>query len=77
MRAHVRVYFGEMFDLSTYFDREEDAQLLSDLTIEAIKRIAALAGQPDFEPRLAGRRWKAVEAESNGDDNADLSSADT
>jgi hypothetical protein len=28
------------------------------LLVQCVKAIAALANQPDFEPRLAGRKWK-------------------
>jgi 1-acyl-sn-glycerol-3-phosphate acyltransferase len=64
MRARVRVYFGELFDLSTYYGHETEPELLGELTIRATKRIAALAGRTDFEPQLAGRRWKPRDGET-------------
>jgi hypothetical protein len=28
-----------------------------------LKALAELAGQPDFEPKIAGRQWKPTDAE--------------
>ncbi|MCA9245718.1 MAG: 1-acyl-sn-glycerol-3-phosphate acyltransferase [Planctomycetales bacterium] len=56
--AHARVSIGQAIDLSKYFGRENEREVLNELTLRFLKEIATLAGQPDFEPRLAGRRWK-------------------
>jgi 1-acyl-sn-glycerol-3-phosphate acyltransferase len=57
MRARVRVAFGELVDLSPYYDRAEDSVMVGELTLQLVKQIAQLAGRGDFEPKLAGRRW--------------------
>lgn len=58
MTARVRVVFGEPIDLSDFHDRERDSQVLREITRNAMKQIAVLAGHSDFEPALAGRDWK-------------------
>jgi 1-acyl-sn-glycerol-3-phosphate acyltransferase len=58
MRAHVRVRYGQAIDLSPYYGREKDGELVRALLVQCVKAIAALADRPDFEPRLAGRQWK-------------------
>jgi 1-acyl-sn-glycerol-3-phosphate acyltransferase len=60
-RARVRVVVGEPFDLSAYYDRKSEEGVLAELTVEMIKRIAALADLDDYQPELAGRRWKIHE----------------
>lgn len=57
-RARVRVVIGEPFDLSPYYDTKSDEGVAGELTLQVVRRIAALAGRPDFEPQLAGRHWK-------------------
>jgi len=58
MRARVRVRFGAPIDLSEYHGREGDSELVRELLVKCVKEIAALAGQEDFEPTIAGRKWK-------------------
>lgn len=67
-RANVRVYFGEIFDLTPYFGRESEDGLVGDVTIRVIQKIAELAGRSEFQPKLAGRRWKPAE-DANDEDN--------
>lgn len=55
--ARVRLAYGEPIDLSEYYDREHEEGLYGELMVRCAKQIAALAGQPDFQPLLAGRRW--------------------
>ncbi len=70
MPARVRLVFGEVIDLSPYYDREHDESLLRELMFRVVREIARLAGREDFQPTLAGRRWKplteAEEAISKG-----------
>ncbi len=61
MTAHVRMKVGRLIDLSEYYGREREDGVLQKLAVRCVKEIADLAGQPDFEPRLAGRNWKAWE----------------
>jgi 1-acyl-sn-glycerol-3-phosphate acyltransferase len=55
MPASVRLEIGEPINLSAYFDRTSDRELLDELTLRFLKAIADLAGDEDFQPRLAGR----------------------
>jgi 1-acyl-sn-glycerol-3-phosphate acyltransferase len=58
MRARVRVIVGEPIDLSPWYDRDDDRTAHEELTLLFMKEIARLAGRDDFEPQLAGKRWK-------------------
>ncbi|MGE0756248.1 MAG: lysophospholipid acyltransferase family protein [Pirellulaceae bacterium] len=62
-RARVRVKFGELLDLSAYREQSDDAAIVAELTLRAVRQIAILAGQPEFQPKLAGRRWKPREGD--------------
>lgn len=63
MAARVRLTIGKPIDLSAYYDRATDREAQQAVTLRLLKEIAALAGQPDFEPRVAGRNYR--EPESN------------
>jgi 1-acyl-sn-glycerol-3-phosphate acyltransferase len=68
MRSRVRVKIGKPIDLSAYFGREKEDGVLQEITKLAMRAMAALAGQPDFEPQLAGARWKTeATIAANGD----------
>ncbi len=56
--ARVTLYIGEAIDLSPYYGREKEDGVTEALTLIFLKEIAKLAGRPDFQPRLAGRRWR-------------------
>ena len=64
MLARVEVRFGEPIDVQPWLDSGEE-HAAKELTLHALKAIAALADEPDFEPQLAGRSWKPTEAELN------------
>jgi hypothetical protein len=49
---------GQPLDLSPWYDRADDRKAQEELTLIFLKEIARLAGQEDFQPQLAGRRWK-------------------
>jgi 1-acyl-sn-glycerol-3-phosphate acyltransferase len=77
MRAHVRVKIGATIDVSPYFGREKEEGVTQEITLRVLKELARLAGRPDFEPQLAGRRWKTGEeavdlgnGNGNGNGNA-------
>lgn len=53
--AKVVVRFGQPLDLSEYYGREDDREVLGRLTRRFLAEIAALAGETDFQPELAGR----------------------
>lgn len=58
MPANVRVRIGRPIDLSPYYDRAGEREVLEELTKRFLKEIARLGGDPDFEPQLAGRFYK-------------------
>jgi 1-acyl-sn-glycerol-3-phosphate acyltransferase len=66
-RARVRVRFGQPIDLSPYYGQEKDSELVHKLLRECVSAIAKLAGEPDFEPELAGRKWKTDELAVDSD----------
>jgi len=53
--ARARVKVGRPIDLSEFYGRENDRQVLEEITRLFLREIAKLAGQEDFEPRVAGR----------------------
>jgi 1-acyl-sn-glycerol-3-phosphate acyltransferase len=61
--AKVHVKVGEPIDLSPYYGRERDREVLRELTRRFLKEIARLAGDNDFEPQLAGRFYKPGRAD--------------
>jgi 1-acyl-sn-glycerol-3-phosphate acyltransferase len=66
-RAELRI--GEPLDLSPWRGREGEDGVLEEVTLHLLRAIARLADRPDYEPRLAGKRWKpgtAPMAESAG-----------
>ena len=58
MPAKVRVKIGKAIDLSEYFGREKEEGVTWEITKRVMREMARLAGDSDFEPQLAGRRWK-------------------
>ncbi len=63
MRARTVVRYGQPIDLSPYYGQEKDHALVRKLLIECVSAIAKLAGRDDFEPELAGRKWKPDDTE--------------
>jgi len=53
--AKVEVRIGRPINLSEYHGRQEDREVVEQLTRRLLKEIAQLAGHPEFEPQLAGR----------------------
>ncbi len=70
MRAKVRVKIGQPMDISAYYGREKEEGVTQEITKRLLLEMAKLAGHPEFEPQLAGRRWR------NGDESNDESKAD-
>ena len=66
MTAKVRVTIGQPIDLSAYFDRQKDKDLLGELTRRFMQEIARLAGDDAFEPQLAGKNWHHADAATFG-----------
>jgi 1-acyl-sn-glycerol-3-phosphate acyltransferase len=63
MPARVEITFGEPLDLSEFHGREREAGALAEVMRRMLTAMAALAGQPAFEPQLAGRNWKPTQEE--------------
>ncbi len=55
--ARVQVAVGEPIDLTPYYDRDDNREVLVELTRRFMKEMAVLAGRPDYEPVVAGRDW--------------------
>ena len=64
MPASVKLIIGRPIDLTPYYDRHDDRQVLEELTRLFLREIAALGGQPNFQPQLAGRFYKPVKKKS-------------
>jgi len=60
MTAKARLRVGQPMDISDYYGREGQREVLDELTRRFMREIARLAGVPDYEPELAGKRWKAA-----------------
>lgn len=58
MPARVHVEVGRPIDISAYYGRDHDKEVLEELTRRFLIEIARLAGVKDFEPQLAGRIYK-------------------
>lgn len=58
MPAKVDLEVGQPIDISEYYGRENEREVLEDLTRRFLVEMARLAGSPDFQPQLAGRFYK-------------------
>lgn len=58
MPARVEVTFGEPLWPADISAGNGDEHVAVELTRRAMRAIAVLAGQSDFEPQIAGRNWK-------------------
>ena len=61
--ARVHVVVGDPIDLSPYYGRENDQELVSQLTLNMMTAVARLGGNQEYQPHLASRRWKPTLAE--------------
>ena len=61
MPAKTKVIVGNPIDISEFYGREKDKEALEEITARLLKEIARLAGDPDFRPELAGKRWTEEE----------------
>ena len=55
MTAKTRLKVGRPIDISEYYGRESDREVLKMLTRRFLRAIAELAGHYDYEPELAGK----------------------
>lgn len=56
--ARARLRVGRPIDISAFYGQEGDREVLEELTKRFMIEIANLAGVDDYEPELAGKRWK-------------------
>ena len=61
MPASVKLIIGRPIDLTPYYDRDGEREVLEELTRLFMREVAALGGRPDFQPKLAGRFYKPVD----------------
>ena len=57
MRAKVRVTIGTPIDLSPYYDRHADPDVVRTLIVRCMSEIARLSGRQEYDVQLAGRNW--------------------
>ncbi len=55
--ANGKLVIGKPIDISAYYGREKDREVLEEVTLLVLREIASLAGDSEFTPTLAGRRW--------------------
>jgi 1-acyl-sn-glycerol-3-phosphate acyltransferase len=60
MTARTRVYFGQPIETSEYAARADQEGVAGEITLRALRAIAQLAGHPDFQPQLAGKKWNPM-----------------
>lgn len=79
--ARTELTIGEPLDISDEIaaynegQADEDKEVLNALTLRFLREIAKLAGEPDFEPRLAGRKW-LPDANGETDPSTDATTSD-
>ena len=57
MTARTRCEVGDPIDISEYYGRENEREVLIAITERVMREIARLAGFPDYVPEMAGRKW--------------------
>jgi len=67
MPAKVTVRFGDPIDLSQYSEGDQEPGAVGRLMLDTMSAIAQLAGRDEFQPRLAGRRWRPTPEELERD----------
>ena len=75
MSGKARVTIGKPIDLTPFYGRDSEKEVLQELTILFLEEIAKLAGCETFEAQLAGRQWKP--GQENASQNGDSESAET
>jgi 1-acyl-sn-glycerol-3-phosphate acyltransferase len=74
--ARVRLRIGKPIDLAEYYPREDEDGVLQEMTLRFMREIAKLAGVEDFQPQIAGRRWKWKDENGDGSDAGENGNAD-
>ena len=65
MTARTKLSIGEPISMQPYQSADDEKGALRAATLKCVKAIADLAGQPEFEPEMAGRRWLEREASND------------
>jgi 1-acyl-sn-glycerol-3-phosphate acyltransferase len=63
--ARVKVRFGKPIDLSAHWDAAQESGAVAAILLEVMSEIAKLAGREDFQPKLAGRKWRWKEEQAD------------
>ena len=63
MPARVIVRYGAPIEVTAPTSAETPTEAHAQILVKSVRGIAELAGKPEFEPKLAGRRWKTGENE--------------
>jgi len=58
--AKAKIRIGEPIDISEYYGRENDKEVLAEITRRFLIAMAGLAGVENYQPELAGRRWRTA-----------------
>jgi 1-acyl-sn-glycerol-3-phosphate acyltransferase len=58
MTGKTRVVVGKLIDISEYYGRENEKEVLEELTKKFLVEMARLAGVENYRPQLAGRFYK-------------------
>jgi 1-acyl-sn-glycerol-3-phosphate acyltransferase len=67
MRANVEVRVGPLIDVTEFYGREGEPEIVKQIMLRVLREICVLAEQPNFEPKLAGRNWKPTAEEVAND----------
>jgi 1-acyl-sn-glycerol-3-phosphate acyltransferase len=57
-KAHIRI--GKPLDISEFYGRDHEKEVLEEVTRRFMIAMAHLAGVMDYQPELAGRRWRTA-----------------
>jgi 1-acyl-sn-glycerol-3-phosphate acyltransferase len=57
--AHIRI--GKPLDISEFYGRDHEKEVLEEVTRRFMVAMAHLAGAMDYQPELAGRRWRTAQ----------------
>ncbi len=63
MPAKVRLHFGQPLELSELASDQADENAPRDVLMRAMRAIAELAGESNYEPQVAGKGWKPTPEE--------------
>lgn len=77
MPARVRLRVGQPLDISEFYGRQRDRELIDLLTRKFLQEIARLAGQPDFRSEMTRQPHFPAEPSETDGDHAGLTACQT